>query len=99
MIARRIALPENFANNSPAPNESKMMKTISQSLVYFRINYYRGYDFAGFPVGRPIESHDFCCAFGIVANDDVPGISLNKAAQFARNLGYQGRFGIEILIR
>jgi hypothetical protein len=64
-------------------------------LVYFQVNYYRGFDAAGFPVGLPIESHTFNAPFTSVAQDDVPGISLNKAATFARNLGYLGRFGIE----
>lgn len=65
------------------------------SLVYFNVNYYRGYDFAGFPVGQPIEIHQFNAPRSAVVNPDVPGISLHRAADYARNLGYTGRFGIE----
>lgn len=67
----------------------------SQSLVYFRVNYYRGYDFAGFPVGQAIETHTFNAPWSAVACGDMPGISLHKANGYARNLGYSGKFGIE----
>lgn len=72
-----------------------MNPALSQTLVYFRVNYYRGYDAAGFPVGQAIETHIFNAPFSAVAQDDVPGISLNKAAQYARNIGFAGKFGIE----
>lgn len=68
-------------------------------LMYFQINYYREYDAAGFPVGKPIQTHAISAPFFAVAQDDVPGISLGKAATFARTLGYVGRFGIEELTK
>lgn len=51
-------------------------------------------------MGTPVESHDFNAPDFMVALDAPSmfgGSCLTKAAQYARNLGYRGRFGIEEL--
>jgi len=55
-------------------------------LHYFRLNYYAGFDFSGFPIGSPIESHDFNAPHSSVELDTpsmFPGACLAKAASFA----------------
>lgn len=71
-----------------------------QRLIYFQLNRYADYDAKGFPVGKPVESHTFNAPESAVAIDGptmFPGASLDKAATFARNLGFTGKFGIEQL--
>lgn len=51
------------------------------NLIYFRLNFYAEYDFQGFPIGQPTESHDFCAPKCEVETYDVAlggGISLSK---------------------
>lgn len=69
-------------------------------LKYFQLNYYAGFDFKGFPIGEPVTSHIFNAPESSVLLDGptmFPGASLEKATHFARQLGYEGRFGIEEL--
>lgn len=69
-----------------------------QRLIYFRLNCYAAYDAKGFPVGAPVESHVFNAPESAVSMDGptmFAGASLDKAATFARNLGYVGKFGIQ----
>lgn len=67
-------------------------------LRYFRLNYYAQWE-RGFPCGRPCETHTFEVPENAVMPDKVQafpgGADLDKAAQWARNIGYLGTFGIE----
>lgn len=66
-------------------------------LHYFQLNYYAAWE-RGFPVGLPVETHEFVAPHSAVAVDGptmFAGADLDKAAQWARNLGFTGTFGIE----
>lgn len=66
-------------------------------LAHFRVNYYATWK-NGFPVGPAIDSHEFEVPAASVAIEGPTMLHdscLTKAAQWARNLGYEGQFGIQ----
>lgn len=66
-------------------------------LHYFRLSYYATWE-RGFPGGLPVETHEFVVPHSAVAMDGPSmfvGADLDKAARWARNMGFTGTFGIE----
>lgn len=70
--------------------------------VEFQINEYGGYDFQGFPIGKPVNSIRFTAPFDAVKVYDVStgwNVSLSNAWHYARTvIGFNRRGGIEQVI-